>query len=107
MADRLLNLTKLAGELIDEYRLVRFEGREAISEPFDFSIELVTQETPDVRKWIGKGVEFNIAASAQERRQFGGQIHEVIEAGGGANFNRYMVRIRPALSGMAHVRGIS
>lgn len=107
MPRRFLNLTKLADANVDEFTLVRFEGREAISELFDYSLEIVTQEDPDISKWIGKGVEFNVAPSYDRKRDFGGQIHEVSQGGSGANFRRYIVRVRPAFAGTLHARGIS
>ena len=104
---RFLNLTKLAGENVGKYTLVRFEGREAISELFDYDIEIVTQENPQISGWIGKGVEFNLAPSQERERNFGGQVHDVSEAGAGANFRRFLLRVRPVFAGTLYARGIS
>jgi type VI secretion system secreted protein VgrG len=107
MADRLLNLVYLAGEDVDEYRLVRFEGREAICEPFEYALELVTARAPKLGDWIGKPVEFFVAPGHDERRRFAGQIHEATDLGGGVDHRRMEIRVRPVFFGTAFARGIS
>ena len=47
----LLNLTALAGEQVDDYALLSFRGREAISEPFDYTIEVITDKQPVLTDW--------------------------------------------------------
>jgi type VI secretion system secreted protein VgrG len=73
--DHLLNLMTLAGETVDNYALISFRGRETISQPFDYTIEVVTDEQPDLTDWIGKLAEFSLSPGSGEPRVFAGRIY--------------------------------
>ncbi len=101
----LLNLRVLASEDVASYSLLRFEGREAISEPFDYQLELLCSEPPvALRDWIGKLVEFDVTMSNGDERVFAGRIYETRQAaasslGTGSQRSmlyRLVVRARPA-----------
>jgi type VI secretion system secreted protein VgrG len=107
MPKRLLNLLHLAGEDVDLFRLTRFEGREAICEPFDYSLELVTATKPKLGNWIGKGAEWDVAPAHDDARTFAGQIHEAMVVDDEAEFQRIQLRVRPVFYGTIFGRGIS
>ena len=54
MGPHLLNLLELAGAPLDDFEVRAFGGREAISEPFDFQLDLYSKFEGDVSGWIGK-----------------------------------------------------
>ncbi len=75
--DHFLNLAALAGEQVEDYALLSFRGREAISEPFDYTIEVITDKNPVLTDWIGKTAEFNMTAGSGVTRAFAGRIYGV------------------------------
>lgn len=98
-----LNLLHLADEDVDQYALLSFEGREAISECFDYRIELITAAEPDLTRWIGKLCEFNVSRLEIEPRVFAGRIyaaHRILSDGS----PRILVHVGPALKAMAYAR---
>ena len=103
MSDHFLNLTALAGESVDDYALLSFRGREAISEPFDYTIEVLTREDPDLTSWIGKLAEFTVAPGSGSTRTFSGRIYAV-EGGWQAGRLRIAVHIGPAWLALAYAR---
>lgn len=102
-SDHFLNLTALAGETVDEYALVSFRGREAISEPFDYTIEVLTKQDPDLTSWIGKPAEFDVAPPSGSPRIFAGRIYAV-EGGWHDGWLRISVHIGPAWLALAYAR---
>jgi type VI secretion system secreted protein VgrG len=100
-----LNLITVASEDIKDYRLLRFDGREAISEPFDYRVELVCQTLPDVKQWIGKLLEFSIANSDGEERFFAGRIYETQVLLAAADIIRVVAIARPAYYATRYARG--
>lgn len=103
MNDHFLNLTALAGESVDDYALLSFRGREAISEPFDYTIEVLTREDPDLTGWIGKLAEFTVVPGSGTTRTFSGRIYAV-EGGWQAGRLRIAVHIGPAWLALAYAR---
>lgn len=101
----LLNLRVLADANVDDYALIRFQGREAISEPFDYHIELYpTGDLADVSGWIGKLAEFDVSLENGDQRIFAGRIYET-RVGVSAGLPAIQVRIRPAYYALAFGRG--
>lgn len=100
----LLNLRVLADADVGDYGLFRFEGREAISECFDYHIELITSVEPgDLSGWIGKLAEFDLTMSDGGTRVFAGRIYEThVNISG--DLNKVRVRIRPAFHATAYGR---
>lgn len=71
----LLNLRALADASLDDYSLLSFEGREAISSCFDYRLELITTVDDDLSAWIGKLCEFDISPDRGPPRVFAGRIY--------------------------------
>jgi type VI secretion system secreted protein VgrG len=101
--DHLLNLVALAGEPVDSYALLSFRGREAISEPFDYVIEVLTEETPVLTGWIGKLAEFALAPGGAEARVFAGRIYGAYGVWHGGRL-RIEVHIGPAYLALSYAR---
>ena len=106
MADEhLLNLDVLAQEDVADYALLRFEGREALSEPFDYHLELIATAPPSgVSGWIGQLAEWTVALTNGEQRTFAGRIYETRQSAGAENLYRIMLRVRPAFQATAYAR---
>ena len=99
-----LNLRELAGEPVARYTLVSFHGREAISEPYDYTIDLHTLERPDLTKWIGKLAEFDVSPGYGQTRIFAGRIYaaQIVNFDGNP---RIQVSIGPSWKALAFTRG--
>jgi len=101
----LLNLRALASEDIAGYALLRFQGREAISEPFDYRLELIADTPPaDLRSWIGKLVEFDVTMTNGDERLFAGRIYETRYLSAANTVDRIEIRVRPAYFAAAYGR---
>lgn len=103
MDKRLLNLRVLADAAIDDYALLGFEGREEISQPFDYRLELITNATPDLSQWIGQLAEFEISPDMASSRIFAGRIYAARRIADG-NVGRIFVSIRPAYHALSYAR---
>ncbi|MBM6575092.1 type VI secretion system tip protein VgrG [Microvirga sp. SRT01] len=105
MADHLLNLHAMAGVDLASLSLLRFEGREALSEPFDYRLELVCREAPgDIRRWIGQLAEWDITTEDDAERRFAGRIFETDISSTDHGQFRIHVRVRPAYHATAYAR---
>ncbi|WP_066477512.1 MULTISPECIES: type VI secretion system Vgr family protein [unclassified Sphingomonas] len=102
MGDHLLNLRALPDDLAN-YELLGFEGREAISEPFEYRLELVAGVRPDLTQWIGKLVEFDISIGDFPPRVFAGRIYAARLALG-AEGMRVLLTARPAYFALSYAR---
>ncbi|MEH3106678.1 MAG: phage late control D family protein [Sphingomonas fennica] len=103
---RLLEITALASETIGDYELVRFQGREAISEPFEYHLDLVARQTPaTLGAWIGKLVEFTVAWRDRPPRAFAGRIYEARIAAAGGDLPTISLTVRPAYWATSYARG--
>ena len=103
MALHLLNLRVLADASLDDYALLSFEGREAISEPFDYHLELITTVDADLSTWIGKLAEWDVSPDRGEQRVFAGRIYAAgtVMSGG---LMKVHVQVRPAYHALAYAR---
>lgn len=100
----LLNLRALGDATLGDYSLLRFEGREAISEPFDYHLELTCRGEPaDVSGWIGKLAEWDLTLDNGDERVFAGRIYET-ELVMSGDILRIRVRVRPAWWAVAYAR---
>lgn len=99
----LLNLRALADAAIDDFTLLRFDGREAISEPFDYRLELIPVEMVDIAPWIGKLAEWDVTMTDGQERVFAGRIYAAQQVSDGG-VNRIVVRVRPAYYAVAYGR---
>lgn len=102
MDKHLLNLRTLADAKVEDYALVGFEGREEISQPFDYRLELITNvPNPDLTGWIGKLAEFDIYPGAGEERVFAGRIYAARKVVGD-DVGRVFVQVRPAYHALSY-----
>lgn len=99
----LLNLRVLADATVDDFVLVRFDGREAMSEPFDYRLEVIGPDSPDIRTWIGKRAEFAVVVADGEERVFSGRIYETARRTSAA-LSVIVVHVRPAYFALAYGR---
>ncbi len=99
----LLNLRALADADVDDYSLLRFDGREAISEPFDYRLELVPAVTTDTGAWIGKLAEWDVTTSDGDERVFAGRIYATQQIADNG-IVRIVLRVRPAYHALAYAR---
>lgn len=104
MAGHLLNLRVLAEESVDDYALLRFEGREAISECFEYRLELVPSIEPEISSWIGKLCEFDITPKTGEQRLFAGRIYAARWTASEGT-PRIHIEVRPAYHALSYARG--
>ncbi|MET0307428.1 MAG: type VI secretion system tip protein TssI/VgrG [Sphingomonas sp.] len=103
MADHLLNLRVLADASVDDYSLLGFEGREAISEPFEYRLELIAVADVDVSGWIGKLAEFDVSLGNGTPRIFAGRIYGTKRVVSGGVI-RVFVQVRPAYHALSYGR---
>ena len=103
---RLLTLTALASEALEDFSLVGFQGREALSEPFLYHLELRTRQIPTaLGSWIGKIAEWSVSWANRDARTFSGRIYEArLAARSDAFFSVHLV-IRPAYWAASYARG--
>ncbi|SFF95120.1 type VI secretion system secreted protein VgrG [Novosphingobium sp. CF614] len=101
MEKHLLNLRVLADAPIEDYALLGFEGREEISQPFDYRLELVTNSDPDLTGWIGKLAEFDIYPGQGQERVFAGRIYAARKVVGD-ELTRVFVQVRPAYHALSY-----
>lgn len=101
MEKHLLNLRVLADATVEDYALVGFEGREEISQPFDYRLELITSAEPDLTSWIGKLAEFDIYPGAGEERIFAGRIYAARKVVND-DVGRIFVQVRPAYHALSY-----
>jgi type VI secretion system secreted protein VgrG len=101
MDKHLLNLRVLADATIEDYALVGFEGREEISQPFDYRLELITNAEPDLTGWIGQLAEFDLYPGAGEARVFAGRIYAARKVVGD-DVGRIFVQVRPAYHALSY-----
>ncbi|MEE4452443.1 type VI secretion system Vgr family protein [Novosphingobium resinovorum] len=104
MDKHLLNLRVLADATVEDYALVGFEGREEISQPFDYRIELITSAEPDLTSWIGKLAEFDIYPGNGQERVFAGRIYAARNVVS-EEIGRIFVQIRPAYHALSYACG--
>jgi type VI secretion system secreted protein VgrG len=101
MDKHLLNLRVLADATIEDYALVGFEGREEVSQPFDYRLELITNAEPDLTGWIGKLAEFDIYPGSGQARVFAGRIYAARKVVGD-DIGRIFVQVRPAYHALSY-----
>jgi type VI secretion system secreted protein VgrG len=103
--EHLLNLDVLAQEDVANYALLRFDGREALSEVFDYHLEIIAQSPPGgVSGWIGQLAQWTLALTNGESRSFAGRIYETEQSTGADSLFHIMLRVRPAFQATAYAR---
>jgi type VI secretion system secreted protein VgrG len=106
MATRLLTLKTLGAADVSEFMLVSFEGREAMSEPFDYRLQVShigSGAFPTLTEWIGKLAEFDLEWNNGPPRSFAGRIYEARRVHGESVVIE--LRVRPAYHALAYARG--
>ena len=99
----LLNLRELANEHVGQYALLGFEGREAMSELFEYRLELITDCEPKLSEWIGQLAEFDVSPDGGDQRVFAGRIYGARWVESSEN-RRIHVLIRPAFHATNYAR---
>ena len=103
----LLNLRALADANVVDFELLRFDGREAISEPFDYQLELIPSVEPgvdpNVANWIGKLAEWDVSMVDGSERVFAGRIFAARQVVG-SDLPRIVLNVRPAYHALAYAR---
>ncbi|BAV77928.1 type VI secretion system Vgr family protein [Pseudomonas chlororaphis subsp. aurantiaca] len=86
--------------LSNDLQVLSFTGREAISQPFAFEVELVSaQATLDLESLLHKPAFLQLA---QNGTGIHGQIYRVAQGDSGKRLTRYSVTVRPHLAYLAH-----
>ena len=103
---RLLALTALADEDVADYDLIGFRGREALSEPFLYQIEIRATAMPEsLGAFIGKLAEWTLAWTDRDPRTFAGRIYEARLAAGAEELPIIQLLVRPAYWAASYARG--
>ncbi|MBX9662985.1 type VI secretion system tip protein TssI/VgrG [Novosphingobium sp.] len=106
MGEHLLNLRTLASATISDYALLGFEGREEISQPFEYRLELIhlaSSEPPKLSEWIGQLAEFDVSPDMGHVRVFAGRIYAARRVADG-DLGRIFVSIRPAYHALSYTK---
>ena len=83
-----------------ELKVLSLTGREAISQPFAFDIELVSEHPSfDLEALLHKPAFLQLAPDG---RGVHGQLHRVAQGDAGKRLSRYSVTLRPQLAYLAH-----
>ncbi|WP_232007626.1 type VI secretion system tip protein TssI/VgrG, partial [Pseudomonas chlororaphis] len=86
--------------LSNDLQVLSFTGREAISQPFAFEVELVSaQAALDLESLLHKPAFLQLA---QNGTGIHGQIYRVAQGDSGKRLTRYSVTVRPHLAYLAH-----
>jgi len=92
--DRLISLTTPLGE--DTLLLAGFSGREAISEPFSFQLDLLSERAPiDFSKIIGQSVTITVTRFDGTPRYMNGIVSRFALSGKDNLFARYQMTVVP------------
>src|SRR5579871_423059 len=82
----------------DKFLLKNFHGEERISEPFHFTLELVSQDNAiDFTQIVGKSVTVSIALAGGEKQYLNGICGRFVQAGSDARFTTYFAELHPWL----------
>jgi len=92
-----------------ELRVFRFSGREVLSQPFDFSIELVADSANlDISAPIGQPASLilvgRLASGNRYKRHIHGIIEEFVQSEAGIRHSRYSVRLVPTIKPLHFTR---
>ncbi|MCU1749963.1 type VI secretion system tip protein TssI/VgrG, partial [Pseudomonas sp. 6D_7.1_Bac1] len=86
--------------LANDLQVLALTGREAISQPFQFDVELVSENPSlDLESLLHKPAFLQLA---QNGTGIHGQIYRVAQGDAGKRLTRYSVTLRPQLSYLAH-----
>ncbi len=104
---RLLTLTAFADEDAGEYDLIGFRGREALSEPFLYELDIRTRELPDsLGGFVGKLAEWTLSWMNRDARAFAGRIYEARLVAGAEALPIIRLIVRPAYWAASYARGM-
>lgn len=86
--------------LANDLQVLSLTGREAISQPFAFDVELVSEQPSlDLATLLHKPAFLQISANG---KGIHGKIYRVAQGDSGKRLTRYAVTLRPQLSNLAH-----
>lgn len=92
--NRLCRMAKSSG--LDPFLVRRFQGREAVSQPFQFDLELVAPDLEtDLAKILGASVTFELAQASGLQRPFNGVVDQIQQVEADLTGAVYRVRLVP------------
>src|SRR5262249_54577857 len=96
-AQRPLRVTTALGP--DALLLTGFRGREALSELFEYELDLIapTEQTVDFSRLLGQPAVVELEADVRKIRYFHGIINRFRQGGRDVKFTRYSATVVPAL----------
>ncbi|KFE64440.1 type VI secretion system Vgr family protein [Hyalangium minutum] len=82
----------------DVLRLHGFQGEEALSQPFHFTLELHSERLDvDFSRLVGQGAAISLVLRDGTERCFHGLVTRFVQAGTFSDFTRYIAELRPWL----------
>lgn len=94
---RARHTTVSAPSLKAELLLLSVVGREALSEPFEYTLELLVSENLDAFPLLGQPMQLKVLLDDGTAREFNGIVSNFAMLGEHGRFVRYEARLRPAL----------
>lgn len=90
-------LLRVKSPLDDESLLVhRFSGSEAVSRPFDFTVELLSPYAYlELKTLIGQPLRITLQTHGNQERHFHGYVREFARTGSDGGFARYEAKLSP------------
>jgi type VI secretion system secreted protein VgrG len=82
----------------DKFLLRHFQGEERFSEPFHFTLELISQDNAiDFTQIVGKSITLTISLASGDSQYINGIVGRFVQSGGDARFARYQAEVYPWL----------
>jgi type VI secretion system secreted protein VgrG len=82
----------------DKFLLRHFQGQERLSEPFHFTLELISQDNAvDFTQIVGKSLTLTISLASGDKQYINGIVGKFVQSGGDARFARYQADVYPWL----------
>ncbi len=91
------SLTVVAPSLKGELLPLSLVGREALSEPFEYKVELLASESVDVAPLLGQPLHVELSLAEGARRQLNGVVTHLAAQGDHGRYLRYEAWLRPSL----------
>lgn len=82
----------------DKFLLKSYQGEERLSEPFRFTLELVSEDNAvDFTQIVGKSVTLTISLATGDKQYLNGIVGRFVQAGSDARFTTYYADLHPWL----------
>lgn len=80
----------------DKFLLKKYQGEERISEPFRFTLELLSEDNAiDFTQIVGKSVTLTISLASGDKQYVSGIVGRFVQAGSDARFTTYYADLHP------------